>query len=176
MRLPALILCLGLFAAPAFALPKSVAEFKARVGREATEPRAAAKLWFEAVYAYAADRDLGGGCLAEIMAERDWQKSAGRLFVDRLQNKGYLFRSYAKGASSANDYKLPDPDRFELDLADVDPKPFADRPEGAAVRVLLKSSGAEAPRPLILTKGSDGRYRVSDAGGLLVGIRPPTGG
>lgn len=100
-------------------LPATVDEFKTRMESEGKEPKTAAKLWFEAMYVYlnkdedtkAKGREMVG--LITSRENEDWEREM--LSRGTLQKQPYLYRSYAKGATPANDYKM-DPDNFELEF------------------------------------------------------------
>jgi len=86
-----------------------------------------------------------------------------------MQNDKYSFigKSYFKGAVPENDYT---PTSYEVDVME---NAYTDENEGYK-RVLIKSGGADSPRPLTLRLAKDGNYYVwSDSFiGLLTDIRP----
>ena len=142
-------------------------------------PEQTVRRWFEAVFAYLdpATREMGRGQLAELTLpfadDPEWDTRPGaRVFVTRLTDSRFhhIFRSYLVGATPENDYRV-DPGRFELTLADSGEDPF-----GRGWQVLLSSSGAEAPRSMVLARRGDGRgWVVSAFAAIYAGVRPPAG-
>jgi hypothetical protein len=149
-------------------LPRDAEEFAARMKREAVTPDGAAKLWFEAIFVYAkeATRDGGRRMLSQIMLDTKWEQNA--YFVDRMKNKRYVFASYARGATPENHYQM-DPDDFALVIVGSEKDRFRDQ----AWRVDLKSSGADAKRPLVLDKGDDGLWRVHVYSDIYADVKAP---
>jgi hypothetical protein len=136
-------------------LPSTADEFRQRMAADAKQPEGAAKLWFEAVYVYTTDatRDAGRQMLGLITLDEKWEKNT--YFVDRMRTKPYIFRSYAKGTSPDNGYRM-DPNSFTLNVTASEKDKYRDD----AWRVVIKSSGADKDRPLVLSKGADGLWRV----------------
>ena len=153
-------------------LPKSLDELKARIPTEAKTPEGGLKLWFDCVFAYlGGDQTLGAQLITEMTKDKDWQ-STMNYFVDSLNNKPYIWRSYVKGATPENKYQM-DPNKYELSLQDVVLKPFDDYEEGKVVKISVCSSGADTPRPFFLERNSRGEYKAREFSSLCVGVRPP---
>lgn len=87
-----------------------------------------------------------------------------------LQNEKYKFigMSYFEGATSENNYV---PSNYNVTVIEND----YSKVEDGLIRLLLKSGGADSPRPITLRKAKDGNYYLwSDSIiGLLTDIRKP---
>lgn len=160
-------LLVGVSAASA-KLPRDVDEFRERQRTEATKPDGAVKLWFEAIYLYSAEgtRDAGRKMLNLAMVDEQWEKNT--YFVDRLRTKAHIFRSYAKGATPDNAYKM-DPNEFALSIVTSQADTFRE----GAWRVMLQSSGSDKARPVVLVKGNDGLWKVQTYNDIYGDVQAP---
>lgn len=86
-----------------------------------------------------------------------------------MQNNKYAFigKSYFVGATPENDYEINSP--YEIEVIENE---YTDDNEGYK-RLLVKSGGADSPRPIMLRLAKDGNYYIwSDSFlGLLADIR-----
>lgn len=140
-------------------------------------PEGALQLWFEAVYLYMDEntRDQGREALTYLTIpfkdDAGWERrSSNRIFVERLQDPkfAHIFRSYVKGTSPSNAYSMS-PENFDLVVEES-----SKDAHGRGWRVLLRSSGADMPRPVYMKKSrSTGLWYVSEFANVYVGIRPP---
>ena len=166
------VLAAGLAAPLDAALPASVEELRTRIAAEASDPAKAARLFFDAVFvAVFRDRDAGEAMITEMCRYKDWRKRSPG-FWPRLTNSPEIFRSFATGSSPANDYAM-DPDGYELLVVSRSDKPYGDKPAGDFVKLFLRSTGADAPRPMILEKNVRGEFKVREMEGLYTGVKPP---
>jgi hypothetical protein len=175
-RIPRTVMALALGVAAASgaqALPRSVEEFRASVAQQGKEPRQAARLFFDAVYVYLQDAALGGRLLAEIAADPNVDRPANRTFFERLKTMPHIFHSYARGTSPQNGYRIPDPSNYEIEITRVDNKPYTDRPPDEYVKVFVKSTGADSPRPITFRRMPDGVYKAHEFSSIYLGVRPP---
>jgi|GEM_PF-2313088 len=153
-------------------LPATYHEFKERYMREAVTPEGAVKLYFDAVFCYIdpAARTEGVKMLRYCLREkRDWEKTAFyRTFVERMENPEYthIFHSFAAGTSVENGYAMS-PDNYRLDIAKIwDKHPSGD------LQVMLRSSGADSPRPVYIRK-YDGLWFIANNAATYTGVRRP---
>jgi hypothetical protein len=155
------------------ALPKSLEEFQQRIQAQCTDPKATAKLFFEAVYVYiGGNKPLGEQLITEILKDKTW-KATMSYFVMGMNNQPYIYYSYAKGTSPENLYKM-DPSNFELVFeGPVRTKPYADVEENQVVELFVRSSGADLPRPMFFERNKAGLYKVREFSSVCVGVRPP---
>ena len=140
-------------------LPKTLEEFQQRVTDEASDAKAAVKLWFDAVFVYTTvDKDLGAEMITLMMKDKDW-KGRKNYFNRDLDEQPYIFRSYAKGATPENNYEM-DPNNYELEFTREDRKPYPDKEEGEYVKLWLKCGGADIDRPIEMQKNIRGEYKA----------------
>lgn len=96
-----------------------------------------------------------------------WKRQSNGTFVERLTGKPHIFRSYAAGATPANQYALPSPLTLAIESSARDP-------DGRGWRVRLRSGGADNARPVYLKQSEQsGLWYVNDWSNLYVDIRPP---
>lgn len=172
------LLCLALAAVVCGAalaeLPKDLDTFKAQIAEKATDPKAAVKLWFDAVYVYlTVDKALGQEMILEMDRYKEWDSRSFLTFRSQMDEKPYILFSYAKEATPENEYKF-DPNNYELVFtSEPDPNPFADQEAGAYVKLFVKSNGADLPRPITLMRNKRGEYKFYEFSSIYVGVRPP---
>jgi Domain of unknown function (DUF6935) len=157
------------------ALPTSLDEFQAQIAQKASDPKAAVKLWFDAVYVYiGGNRALGEQLITEMCRDKDWKTAPTySYFVTALNDKPYIFASYAKGTSPDTKYQM-DPNSYELVFeGQVNMKPFADKAEGDYCKLFVRSSGADSARPITLIRNNKGEYKFYEFSSIFVGTRPP---
>ena len=152
------------------ATPPEVAAFQQRQAEMASDPVGAVTVWFEAIFQYMADPELGAPMITLAMDDPDWNVPANSIFVDRLNNRPRIFLSYIRGTSPENGYQ-PGPEAdWELEVTEVR-EPDAN----GEVTVYLRSTGADTPRPMAVRKGDDGLFRASRYTSIYVDVRPPKG-
>lgn len=166
------IVLFAVVASAALALPSSVEEFRARQATEATTAQGAAKLWFDAALVYETNPVLGTRLLSIAMKDKEWMATVPHL-LDTLRLKPYVLRSYLKGATPEDGYRV-NPDSYELDIRDISLQPLPQYSLGKVVRLSLQSTGADGPRFLDLEQSGDGRYLVRDPRPLCAPLRPPS--
>lgn len=154
------------------ALPKTLEEFQQQIAEKARDPRAATKLWLDAVMVYiGGDKQLGEQLITEMSKDKQWKSRS--YFVRAMAERPYIFRSYAKGTGPETQYDM-DPNQYELvHSGKVDLKPYVDKAEGEYAKLFIVSSGADAPRPAILARNSRGEYKMDNFSSLCVDVRPP---
>ena len=149
-----------------------VDDFRARIAAEATDPKQAVRLWFDAVFVYTSGEDeLGADMITEMTKDNNWQRAAS-YFVRALDHNPHIFRSYARGSAPENDYAMS-PDDYALTFTRTETQPYPDREEGEYVKMFVESSGADSPRPIEVQRNSRGEYKVSNFSSICSGIRPP---
>ena len=154
-------------------LPKALEEFQTQIAEKASDPKAATKLFFDAVFVYiGGNRELGEQLITEMSRYKDWNKPRSA-FVMALRGKPHIFRSYAKGATPENQYKM-DPNKYELMFTGkVDNRPFVDKAEGRFAKLFVKSNGADLPRPIAFQRNRRGEYKAYEYSSIYVDVRPP---
>lgn len=100
--------------------------------------------------------------------DADWHKRpSNRTFVERLDVMPWIFRSYLKGTSPKNAYTIPTGPRT-IDLVRSEPR------SGGGHTVVIRSSGADQPRPIVVKQSEQsGLWYVDQLANLYVDIRLP---
>lgn len=101
-----------------------------------------------------------------LVADDDWtRRPSNRTFVERLATQPWIFRSYAPGATPDNAYAAS---------PDFQPEITSRRDEGGALKLWIRSGGADSPRPVSLVRpeGQD-RWLIQEWSSLYVEVRRP---
>ncbi len=158
-------------------LPANLDELRALHQQVGGEPQAAVKCFLDACFVYTnpETRDAGRQML-EYMAMPLWGEStwdrlpSQRLFVERLTDESHhhIWRSYAVGTRPENGYAM-DPNNWELAFERVHQHDDDER----GLQVYLRSSGADAPRVVYVTKNPEtDLWHLNIWNTLFAGIRP----
>ena len=152
------------------ALPRDYQEFKARYQKEGRTPEGAVKLYFEAVFCYINEATRAEGSKMVRYAlhyDRPIEQSRNlATFAERLRDpeRQHIFRSFAEGTSPENDYRMS-PDNFNLVVT-------RKTQEQGYLRLFLRSSGADSPRP-VWVKEFDGLWYTINNSSTYLEVRPP---
>lgn len=155
----------------------SIDEFDSMM-EQRNSPKDTAAFFVLAMITHNSDEALGLKLFTALLTDNQLQdgnvyngKKPGPSFLNhikRLKSKPYLAGSYVGGTNPGNGYKLPSPPWTVVCLDD---------PRGKAgdgrVKLFIPCSGADSPRPITLKKDGSGKWKVSEASSLFVGIRPP---
>jgi hypothetical protein len=165
-------------------LPKSVEEFVALCDRVARVPQGGVAMMAVALLVYADDEELGRKCLpVAIDQERlsegpkgyeGWQLRASDIWLlhTQIKDRAYVLRSYIRGATPENGYRMPDPP-YVFEFAD---SPHSGDPELGMYKVFITSSGASSLRPVTVRRNSEGIWKVCEWSTLVVGVEEPAQG
>jgi hypothetical protein len=153
------------------------AQIMARHAAEGSDPAVVLHLWLEAIFlmqsSEAHERAAGEAALVALSLplreDPQWRHYHSHvLLLDRIQNQGYIFHSYVKGTTPEGGYAF-NPRDFEIEITRRD-----EAAEGAPLRLFLRSSGADSPRPVGLKRSTTtGRYYLWEWSSLYVGVRKP---
>lgn len=159
-------------------LPQTLDEMKAQHVLLATTPEGAVEAFFGACFVYMnpATRDAGREMLQylalPLKGEASWDRlPSQRLFTQYLVDvdRQHVWRSYAKGATPENGYRI-NPNDWELDVEATRLAEDEDR----GLQVHVNSSGADAPRVVYVKQDREsGLWYVSDWDELLEDVRSP---
>ena len=162
-------------------LPQSVEAFIALHDQVAQVPQGGAAMMVVALLVYIEDEDLGRQCLA-IAVDRDklsegpkgyqgWQLRASDIWLlhSQIKEKPYIARSYVKGATPDNGYRLPE-FPYTLEFSDI---PYSGDPETGTYKVFITSSGASSPRPVTVKRNDQGMWKAYEWSTLIVGVQEP---
>ena len=162
-------------------IPGSISEFISLRDRIAKTPEGGATLMIIALYIYSVNESLGLQCLT-VAIDKKWIQKGKKgykgyqpsnadimRFKMRIKGKnGYKVRSYFPGATPANGYKLPSPPyKFQWGL-----NPYSDKKK-KLFKLMIKSSGADNPRPLTVHPNSKGIYKAYEWSSMTLGVRKP---
>jgi hypothetical protein len=145
-------------------LPCSLDDLKALPEASLADPYATAALFVVAIARYPQDRDSALQMIG-FLKGAPLNAYKQRFVADRMAGKDYLPHSYMLGATPANGYSPSQP--FTVVVSD---NPYS-KIDANNLKLFLKSSGADSPRPVMLTK-ADGKWVMSDEM-LLADIRKP---
>jgi hypothetical protein len=162
-------------------LPQSIEAFVALHASVAQTPQGGAAMMVIALLAYACDEVLGRQCLtAAVDRERleegpdgydGWQlrTSDMRRVEAQIGRQSYLPKSYVKGATPENGYRLPVPP-YVFECSD---NPYSGDPETGTYKIFVSCSGAASPRPVTLNRNSRGLWKAHEWSSLIVGVSEP---
>lgn len=177
MRLATVTLALVIAASAVAVADQPANPLIAAHAESGTTPAGALKAWFDGVFLYLDEgtRDQGRVALAFLTIpfkdDPGWERRpSNATFVSRLKDPAHahIFRSYAEGTSPGNGYAM-DPADYRLAIVEE-----GDDAHGRGYRILLRSSGADNPRPVYLRRSTTtGLWYVSEFGNVYVGIRAP---
>ena len=147
-------------------VPKNVIELSALPEATLSTPFQAAALTVLALCRYCEDSQAGIEMLNFLKGPQPLSEYEKQFLHDRMRGKSYLPYSYFSGASVQNNYTPTKPLTIEIS---EDPYSYAE--EGYA-KLLIKSAGADQPRPMKLRrKGADKWFLWEQF--LLSDIRQP---
>lgn len=151
-------------------IPTNFEEFTALASSLRRTPQGICALLLCAVNLFDKDRDGGVQAMNLIRGVRPMTPYDIQFLRDRLRGKRYLPLAYLTGATPQNGYTPSVP--CVLEVLD-DPRP--QDVESGYLRFFLKTTGADAPRPVKLRqKASTGEWFLWEYSSILSGIRIPT--
>lgn len=162
-------------------LPATVEELVALRDRIATTPEGGVTILVLAFLAYVQDPALGARYLTVALDQTQLSdgpdgykgKQPGRMVLqnarDRMGKAPWIARSYVQGTSPADAYALPAaPWRLSGREQPGDS-------QGAKAKIFVRSTGADSPRPVHLTKNDKGYWKATNWSSIEVGVRAPAG-
>ncbi len=159
-----------LFVAQAQAkLPTSSDELEEQISKQAKTPEGVVHLFMDGIFLYSESetRALGRQALKAVLFNlpSDWESNqAYQRFIKRIKKETHIFRSYCKGTSAANNYKV-DLNKCELTIVKV-------KKDGDKYRVVsLKSTGADSARSITLQQDDKGQWKVSTFSSIYLGVK-----
>lgn len=164
------------------ALPQSVEEFISLRDQHADTPEGGAAMMVVALIAYSESEALGEQCLTVAVDRQRLDEGTGgykgwrvstpdmRRIRSQLSGKGYLPRSYVKGATPEHGYRLAAPPY----VFEVSRGPYSGDAGSGMVKVFVATSGASSPRPMTVRKNNRGVWKAREWSSLIVGVIPPT--
>lgn len=162
-------------------MPKTLEDFLALRDRVATSPEGGAAMFALALLAYANDpeRNVPFITVSIWMSLLDADpggyqgKRPRRALLDALHDRvakaPHIARSYFLGTSPESGYAIAPDAQLEVGVR-LQPDSF---PTASTARLFVRSSGADSPRPITLTKNDKGLWKANSWSSLEVGVRPP---
>ena len=148
-------------------LPDTLAQFDALPQNDLTRPENTCALFLAALRLYTLDANAGVEALNRLRGPRPMTGYDAQFIRDRLRGKAYLPTAYFEGATPQNGYAPRAP--YVLNVLS-DPRPQDIEP--GYLRVYLKTSGADSPRPMRLRKKGE-NWVLWEYSSILTGIRMP---
>ncbi len=162
-------------------LPRNAEEFKTLRDQLAVTPEGGAAMFVAALKLYSSNPEEGIKCLVMQRDINDLMQTSGAnsymgyalnnsefsLLKSQLSKQKYLPDSYFTGALPANNYTVP-PGEAGLEITT---NPYSGDPESGKVKVFVRSSGADTPRPVAMSRNDKGLWKVKEYSSLIVGIR-----
>lgn len=161
------------------ARPTTMDQFLAFRNQVATTPEGGVAVFLVASWMYGEDQALGLDAFT-VAYHRSRLREAGSagykgfrparsldFYIQRLQDKPWLFHGYVQGANPANGYALPAKPRVRV---------FRNRYSdlgGGKIKVFARTSGADSPRPFTLQANRKGLWKVLEASSFFAGAKPP---
>ncbi len=148
-------------------LPANLEELQAMPGADLTDEYTVAALAVAVLCNYENDPDETYRMMDFLRGPQPMNGIDKQFIRDRLKDRGYIIRSYLKGTSPDNNYTPAKPYVVEISENSYS------RDEEGYVKLFLKSSGADSPRPITLRKkASTGQWFVWQIS-ILTDIRKP---
>ena len=117
---------------------------------------------------YLKDSNAGVAALNTLRGPRPLSNYDIQFLRDRLRGKSYLPLAYFDGATPENNYVPSNPLTLEV-IADSRPQDI----EEGYLRLFLKTTGADSPRPIKLRQKGNSWY-LWEYSSILSGIRIPS--
>lgn len=150
-------------------MPKNFQDFLLLTESLPKVPESVCALFLCALELFSENREEGTQAMNSLRGPRPISVYDTQFLTDRLRGKAYLPMAYFSGATPENGYVPQRP--FVLDvLPDTRPQDV----EPGYLRLFLKTSGADSPRPIKLRqKASTGEWFLWEYSSVLSGIRIP---
>ncbi len=158
------------------AIPGNADEFSELTAEMPNTPEGAAARMVLALTLYCADQGAGEivltmvvhpGQLAPGSGESKLSKRSLDLIKNQIGGRPNRMHSYFTGTSPEQSYQLPQPP-YSLEFTT---NPHSGRAEEGRIKLFIKSSGADSPRPITVQTDSSGTWKAAEWSSLLSGIR-----
>lgn len=145
-------------------LPVNSEDFAA-ASRDLSRPETTCALFLTALQLYLRDKTAGEAAVNLLRGPRPMTGYDAQFLRDRLRGKAYLPLAYFEGATPENHYTPRKPYTLQV-LPDPRPQDL----EPGYLRVYLRTTGADSPRPVKLRRKGDNWY-LWEYSSILSGIR-----
>ncbi len=161
-------------------IPESIEDYLELRESLGQTPEGAAALFVVAMIRYGQDPVVGMHFFTVILVNDSAQirptskggykgfepSASAQYLIKRIDNNAHVGHSYVSGTSPANGYQIGS---FPVEV-ETSRNNYSQQNDGA-IRLFVRSSGADSPRPLTLKKNSQGIWKVAEFSSLVVGIR-----
>ena len=147
-----------------YTFPTNPAEY---TSADLSRPETTCALFLAAVKLFDQDKDAGTAAMNALRGPRPMSGYDVQFLRDRLRGKSYLPLAYFDGATPQNGYTPTQPYTLQ-----VLPDPRPQDVEPGYLRVYLKTTGADSPRPIKLRQKGNYWY-LWEYSSILSGIRMP---
>ncbi len=157
-------------------IPVSIDDFNELTAEMPNTPEVAAAKMILALTLYCTDQSAGEIALAGVVHPKQLAPGSGEgrlskrgldLIKNQIGGKPYHMQSYFAGTSPEEGYQLPEPP-YNLDFTT---NPHSGRADEGRIKLFIKSSGADSPRPITVQTDSSGTWKAAEWSSLLSGIR-----
>ncbi len=148
-------------------VPTTFEEFSVLPQNDLSKPENTSALFLIALELYIKGKYVGIAAVNVLRGPRLLNNYDIRFLRDRLRDKTYLPLAYFEGAVPENNYTPTEPLTVDV-LPDSRPQDV----EESSIRILLKTAGADSPRPIKLRQ-KDGLWYLWEYSSILSGIRIP---
>jgi hypothetical protein len=164
-------------------IPEALDAFVALRDRVANTPEGGAAVTVVAMLLYARDPEAELGRQALTLAlDRSRIKPSDTAMLGwklrpidvqrletRIAGRPWMLKSYVKGTSPEEGYRLPPPPW----VVTVFPDRLTAHAESELRKVFVVCSGADSPRPVTLKQNTSGIWKAWEWSSLTVGVKPP---
>jgi hypothetical protein len=159
--------------------PTTIEEFVELRNQISITPEGGATLFLLAFKIFNENEELGHQCLVVAADQnsltqgtvyRDFQlmKNEINLMKSQLSQNRRIPNSYISGTKVDDNYEVQLPYNYEFTT-----NAYSGDESKGSVKLFVKCSGADSPRPLIMIKNDKGIWKASQWSSVLVGIKKP---
>jgi hypothetical protein len=161
-------------------VPTTTEEFITLRNKIATTPEGGAAMFVLAMQLYVKKPEMGMECVISMVdlgalqqsnkgyKGYDLGTSTKNLFKSQLSQAPHIPFSYYKDTSPKDGYKASPPFKVETSI-----NRYSGTESEGKLKVFVKSSGADTPRPITLKKNDKGVWKATEWSSLIVGVRKP---
>lgn len=160
-------------------IPNNIEEFVAIRNQLATSPEGGAAIFVLAMILFERNEKLGNSALTvaldrtnlreDMMGYKGFSPGINLSYhIDRFTRNTYWGRAYVEGTSPENKYTLP-----AAPLEVTTGRNSHSEQRNGDVKVFIKCSGADSPRPISMRVNDKGLWKASECSSMFLGMRAP---
>ncbi len=159
-------------------LPQNIDEFIALRDSLASTPQGGAAIFILALKMFAENPEVGAKCLVISVSRNKLQ--AGTVYKgfqisnfdmarikEQIRRFPYIANSYFAGTNAETKYNFTTP--VEIECSE---NPYSGDINSGEFKLFVKSSGADSPRPIFMTRNNRGVWKATEWSTILMGIVP----